>query len=277
MIHPKANPLLTLIFINLLLIGLTSPLVTLAQSAAEDQLICDSFEASPANVRIGYYMGQGAAYVENGRVNSAIDSYSCIIEQIDASYLNAWLNRATAYTRQRLYEEALEDYSASLELAPNRADVYNNRAIVYYAQREYELAIADLNRALEINGEYIDALSNRAVILALTDDFETAIADLEQAIAISGIENALEDLEDPNRAPDRPRPEYDPRAAQPYALLGVIYSARALDNYDDYLRLRPASADRRIESAAGALESRFTFDLRLDDGTWLLSAQFETD
>lgn len=243
----------------------------------EPELICDSFVDSAADVRIGYYMGQGAALVDNGRLTAALDSYSCIVEQIDPGYLNAWLNRATTYTRQRAYDEALEDYTRALEIAPNRADVYNNRAIVHYAQNDYDEAITDLTRALEIDPNYIDALSNRAVIYALTDQFEVAIADLEQAIAISGIQDVVDDLRDPERNPNTPRPRYDSRAAQPYALLGVIYSARALAEYEDYLLLRPGNADRRIESAAGALESRFTFDLRLDDGTWLLTATFDTD
>jgi hypothetical protein len=49
---------------------------------------------------------------------------------------------------------------------------------------------------------------------------------------------------------------------------------QARDNYTAYLTLMRGSADSRIESASGALESRFTFELRLDDGTWLYAASF---
>jgi len=69
-------------------------------------------------------------------------------------------------------------------------------------------------------------------------------------------------------------PAFDPDHALSYALLGIVYEMRARDNYSAYMLLLGGDADQRIQSAAGALESRFSFDLRLDDGTWLFAASF---
>ena len=52
-------------------------------------------------------------------------------------------------------------------------------------------------------------------------------------------------------------------------------SLKALQNYEDYITLTRSGADSRITSAAGMLESQFTFELRLDDGSWLLQANYD--
>jgi tetratricopeptide (TPR) repeat protein len=197
-----------------------------------------------------------------------------VVDQIDPSYIPGWLSRAIVFAEQRNYDLAIEDYTSAIELDSGLLPAFNNRGIVYTAQARYDEALADFNRVLELDGSSILGLTNRAVVYALQGEFELAIADLELAIAESDIESVITELNDPNRASDAPRPEYDPDDAQAYALLGIIYSGRALDNYRNYLLLTGSSGDFRIQSAAGALESRFTFELRLDDGTWLLAADF---
>lgn len=248
--------------------------VMLAQEATPEGPKCFAFQSSANDVRISYYMGEGNAFFATGQYGSALFSFTCIIDEIDASYVPAYTSRAIVYTAQRNYDEAIEDYTAALELQPGLAAALNNRGIVYAAQGKYEEALADFGAVLSADAANTLALNNRGVIKAVTGDYDGAIADFEQAIAVSGIDDIVTILTDPERPSNAERPEYDPVNAQSYALLGIVYSAKALDNYNKYLLLRPNNADRRIQSAAGALESRFTFELRLDDGTWLLTAAF---
>ncbi|MEO0561174.1 MAG: hypothetical protein AAF125_03620, partial [Chloroflexota bacterium] len=88
-------------------------------------------------------------------------------------------------------------------------------------------------------------------------------------------ETALSVIRDPES--EVPVPPYALAEAQAYAMLGLVRSAQALDAYDDYLTLAQSRADSRIQSAAGALESRFTFELRLDDGSYFIPATFRAD
>lgn len=240
----------------------------------ETPLICDKFTDSPDNERVTYYMGEGVAFYVSGQLSRANDSFSCIIEQIDSRYAPAYTSRAVIYTEQRDYDEAVEDYGSAIGLDASLIGAYNNRGIAFAAMREYDDALADFNRALDIDGSYQFALVNRGVIYAVTGQFEEAIADLELAISQSGIDDVVADLTRPDRRGDDPEPVYDVDDAHVYAILGVVYSGFALDNYENYLLLTGSQGDRRIQSAAGALESRFNFDLRLDDGTWLLAAEF---
>ena len=261
--------------ISLLLVVVLSLSIVGPVAAQEDEdLDCPSFASSATDIRIGYYVGQGTAYASSGQHSRAIYSFSCIVQEIDPNYVPGYLARGVLYTQRQDYEEAIEDFTRAIELDGNSLPAYNNRGIVYAAQQEYDLAMADFDTVLSKDGGYIATLNNRGVIHAVLGDYELAIADLEQAISVSGIDDAYATLTDPERPADAEDPVYDPDHAQPYAVLGVIYSAMALENYNAYVVLRGSQADTRIQSAAGSLESRFTFDLRLDDGTWLFTADF---
>lgn len=256
----------------ILLLLLSIPV--LAQEEEEPELICESFPDSATDVRVSYYMGEGAAFFASTQLGAAVHSFSCVVDQIDTGYIPGYLSRAIVYTQQHDYDSAIEDYTQAIELDSGTIAAYNNRGIVRVAKAEYDEALADFNQVLERDASNILGLTNRGVVYALQGEFELAIADLEQAIELSDIESVVEVLSDPERPNDAPTPEYNPDHAQAYALLGIVYSERALDNYRKYLLLTGSEGDFRIQSAAGALESRFTFELRLDDGTWLLAADF---
>ncbi|MBN1565510.1 MAG: tetratricopeptide repeat protein [Anaerolineae bacterium] len=240
----------------------------------DKELDCPAFANSSTENRVTYYVGEGMAYADSGQVSRAIYSYTCIVELIDPTYVPGYMARAMLYTQRHDYELAVEDFNRVIDLQPDFLAAYNNRGIVYAAQQEYELALADFDHVLGADSGYVIAYNNRAVIYAILGDYDQAIADLEQAISVSGIDAIYAEITDPDRPAGTEDPEYNPNHAQPYALLGIIYSAQALDNYEAYLRLKGSQSDARIQSAAGSLESRFTFELRLDDGTWLFTAAF---
>jgi tetratricopeptide (TPR) repeat protein len=254
------------------LIGLLLSL--LVPVAAQDELQCTSFTSAPDDERRSYYMGEGAAFLQSGNYSAALQSYRCVTEQIAPDYRDAWLNQAVAYSALRDYEAALETYGQAISVDGNFAPAYNNRAIVHAARGDFEAALADLNRALDQDSNYAEAYINRGVVQAAQENYDEAIDDFDQAIALGDLENVLSILRDPDRGSSAPRPQFNDALARAYALRGVVYSRLALQEYNDYLTLRGSQADARISSAAGALESRFNFELRFDDGAWLLRADF---
>lgn len=265
----KKKAILAALALALLITGVVS-----AQEQRQTPLICDKFTDRPDAERVSYYMGEGAAFYVSDQLSRANDSYSCIIEQIDGRYAAAYTSRAVVFTSQREYVKAAADYGSAIGLDGSLIGAFNNRGVVYAAIGEYEDAIADFNRALAIDSSYQFSLVNRGILYALTGDYENSIADLQHAIELSGIDAVVADLTRPDRRGDDPMPQYNIDDAHVYSILGIVYSQFALDNYNNYLLLTGSDSDRRIQSAAGALESRFNFDLRLDDGSWLLSAEF---
>lgn len=238
---------------------------------------CPALRGEPDDIRVGYYMGQGIAYRNAGELINAKLSFACIVEIIDPTYVPAWMGRAEIYFRLREYLRAQYDYNTALQYQPGLIAALNNRGVVFAAQRDYARAGADFQAAMDADPDYLTAYNNRAIIYVLQGDYEAAITLIEATIQRTGIEGVIAQYRDPNRPDDAEPIPFDPLAARMYALLGIIYERRALSQYDQYTYLYAESgrrADQRITAAAGAIESRFTFDLRLDDGTWLLMEDY---
>lgn len=260
---------------------LTVPLFVLAQETPEEEeRDCPAFEGSSADVRTGYYMGEGIAFESSGALADAIYSYSCIIEQIDENYVPAYINRALIHTSRRSYDLAIEDYTTILDIDGSLVGAINNRGLVYMARQEYEEALADFETVLDTDASYIPGFVNRGVYYAIQGDYELALADFQTAINLAGLQavvdwiNAPDEDEEGNAIDKGERPEYEREYARVYAMMGIIDSLEALEDYETYINLTGSSADRRVESAAGAMESRFQFDLRFDDGTWVIFDDF---
>ncbi|MBZ0288311.1 MAG: tetratricopeptide repeat protein [Anaerolineae bacterium] len=238
---------------------------------------CPSFEGEATDVRTSYYMGEGYGFFTSGLLSDSILSFTCVIRVVNPDYVPAYMIRGAAYVRRQEYDRAIQDYTRAIQLQPDLLGAYNNRGIVYAAILDYDRAERDFDQVLELDPQSILGLNNRAVLHAVRGDYDSAISLLQKAIDISGIENVYAQLTDPDRPADATPVPYDRLDARAYALLGVVYSARALNNYNKYLYLAGGSGDARIQNAAGALQSQFTFDLRLDDGTWLLVADFRLE
>lgn len=238
---------------------------------------CPAFEGESTDVRTSYYMGEGYGFFSSGLLSDAILSFTCVIRVVNPDYVPAYMMRGAAYVRQQQYDRAIQDYTQATQRQPDLLSAYNNRGIVYAAMLDYDRAERDFNQVLALEPQSILGLNNRAVLYAVRGDFDMAIDLLQQAVDISGIESVYARLSDPERPADAPPIPFDRVDARAYALLGVMYSARALENYNKYLFLTGGGGDARIENAAGSLQSQFTFDLRLDDGTWLLVADFSLE
>jgi tetratricopeptide (TPR) repeat protein len=60
-------------------------------------------------------------------------------------------NRGLAYMREKKYEDAIADFSRTLQMNPKVEQAYYNRARAYYALDEYKEAMSDLKLALSLN------------------------------------------------------------------------------------------------------------------------------
>ncbi len=238
---------------------------------------CPVLPTESKDTRTSYYMGKGFGFMTSGLLDDAILSFTCVIRVIDSNYIPAYMMRGAAYVREQQYDRAIQDYTRASQLDPKLLGAFNNRGIIYVALKDYDRAKSDFDKVLEIDSKSILGMNNRSVLYAVQGDYDNAIKLLQQAIDISGIADVYAQLTDPKRPSDAKPIQFDRLNARAYALLGVMYSARALDNYHKYLYLTGGNGDSRIQSAAGALESQFTFDMRLDSSTWLLVANYSLE
>lgn len=97
----------------------------------------------------------------------------------------AYLNRGLEYFDKGYYDQAINDYSASIALNPKNADVYNNRGNAYHAKRDYDRAIGDFNQAIAIDPVHALAYNNRAIAYGTRGELDRAIEDYSQAVALN--------------------------------------------------------------------------------------------
>lgn len=128
------------------------------------------------------------------------------------------------YQDRGRHDEAIEQFSATIEAFPMIAEAWSARADSYLALGEFELAIADYDAAVALAPELVSALNMRGDAYRLTGVFELATADYL---------NAIEQM-----------PEY----AAPHAGLAATYEAQllhlqAIAEYELYLTLAGEDAD----------------------------------
>ena len=93
--------------------------------------------------------------------------------------------RAYAKYDLKKYQEAIADYTKSIEINPQKPVSYNNRGNAKQKSKDYQGAIADFNKAIAINPKYAPAYMNRGIVKYDLEDYQGAIADYNKAIAIN--------------------------------------------------------------------------------------------
>ena len=82
------------------------------------------------------------------------------------------------------YQGAIEKYTESLKINPNRGATYYNRALCYDFLKNYSQAIKDYTEAITFNGSDLNAYYNRGVIYVNLKNFDAAIEDFNKIISL---------------------------------------------------------------------------------------------
>ncbi len=127
--------------------------------------------------------------------------------------------RGMFYFDSKKYENAIEDFSASLSIDSNNASTYYYRGFAFEDNGDKDKAISDYTSAISINPNYAEALYRRG-------NNTRSIKDLEKAIAIS------------------------PNFVKAYYVLGTIYE----DNNDKNSALDYMSEGKRRARFEGDLQ-----------------------
>jgi len=147
----------------------------------------------------------------NGEFEIAIDYYTKIINSGEVGVENLaviYSNRASLYAGLGESNNALEDFSESLQLNPNAAVTYANRGAHYEQLKQYDRAIQDYDEAIRLEPKNPLAYNNRCYVLLTLDRAQEALLDCnaalvldpENPIIIYTLGNAYEALGEEQRA-----------------------------------------------------------------------------
>jgi tetratricopeptide (TPR) repeat protein len=145
-----------------------------------------------------HYLGR--TYRLSGKLETAVKHYSRAIE-LDATRVQSYFARATAYEQMDEVALALRDATKALELDPKYAECARFRGWLYLRLGKHELALADLDLAVPAL-KSARAYLSRAWARLHTGDLEGARADANVVVAL------------------------DPEAAWPWVVLYRVRTAR---------------------------------------------------
>jgi tetratricopeptide (TPR) repeat protein len=127
------------------------------------------------------YNLQGEHHLGNNLIKQAIRDFNHSLE-INPNYVDALVNRGSAFALQNDYNAALADFNYALGLENKKAEIYNLRGEIYLHNRMYDEAINDFTAAIILNPIYSDAYLNRAKAYNEKGMTEEAKNDFNQAI-----------------------------------------------------------------------------------------------
>lgn len=120
----------------------------------------------------------------NDQFDRAIEIYSRILELEPRDFVKSviYKHRGMALFAQSRYEEAVADFTETVELDQSCYKAYYYRAVVRSVQQKYTEAIDDFSKSLLINPYQHFALYRRAQAYYHLGDYPKALADCENAL-----------------------------------------------------------------------------------------------
>lgn len=104
--------------------------------------------------RIATYVNRGLILNRAGRLNEALADFDEALSRDDGT-AEAYLNRGNTYYLMRRYDEAIEDYRASLDYDLAKAHVaWYNIGLAYEAQNDPAKARSAYQTSLELNPDF---------------------------------------------------------------------------------------------------------------------------
>ena len=129
------------------------------------------------------YDGLGIALVEEGKFEEAIENFSKAI-LIAPDYLVPYINRGNAYEKIGYAQKAIDDYNQAIKMKPNYSVAYYDRGIVYVKLRQFQFALEDFNKAIYYKPDDARTYYTRGTVYEKLGQYQKALEDYTQAILL---------------------------------------------------------------------------------------------
>jgi tetratricopeptide (TPR) repeat protein len=143
-----------------------------------DRLLRDD----PYNV--GYIRDRAATHLLRGGYDYAVRDYNRLLQVKQEPDADLYYNRGCAYLAGGKLQEALGDFSKSIELNEVYSLAYNNRGATYARMGDFAKAIADFTKAIEIEPANRLAFRNRALAYKKLGEMQKAEADFAVVVKL---------------------------------------------------------------------------------------------
>ncbi len=107
------------------------------------------FNPPPEPTDAAGFNDMGNRYSRNGVYDQAIDNYTRAIE-LDGTFAEAYFNRGVSHYELGMYAESIADLTRAIELNPTDDNYYGRRSLAYLFNDQLDLAQADSDRCDEL-------------------------------------------------------------------------------------------------------------------------------
>jgi tetratricopeptide (TPR) repeat protein len=150
-----------------------------------------SFEDMPLPMPVEKPKMLADLYAQLGKARDA-EAAVPIVESIEALWrysgsdtVDLLMHRAERLAKDKDFDLSLKILDATVDLAPDQAEVWHLRATVHYLKKDYGQAIADLRRALDRDPKHFGALNDLGVALEATGAKKEALEAYRKALAVN--------------------------------------------------------------------------------------------
>jgi len=140
------------------------------------------------------YNNLGVIYAKEGMSINAEDAYNNAIRITttkNLDYTNAYYNRGNLFYDQKKYDQAIADYTVTIDFYEGAKDIdydysdaYYNRGLCYFNKNQYDQAIAEYQSAININPNFIWAHYSKGYIHFLKGQYSEALAEFQQVLSL---------------------------------------------------------------------------------------------
>lgn len=135
-----------------------------------------------------YYLDNGIFDIQNGRFQQGIENINKSLE-LKSDWEIPYFYRAVAYQALEDFDEAILDYTKTIQLNVKMTDAYYNRAKILLSRKDIEnpdicRAVSDLEKSLELDPNFIEALYAMAAAQKKLENYNDALVYLDRLIEL---------------------------------------------------------------------------------------------
>lgn len=190
----------------------------------------------------------GQAALQGGQVDLAIRHLTAALEVrgLSPTYFGfLYSERGRAYNAKGDFERAIDDFTASLRLAPQDTTTLYRRGVAYWNAGDYERSVTDFTTAIRLDPEDSDLYRERGDAYRAMNRLDKAMEDLDRVL------------------------KSDPEDAKAHRYRGAVHESRgrhdlAIRDYTAAIRLAPEEAAAYLDRGVLNHEQRH-YRLAVDD------------
>ncbi|MBC8439157.1 MAG: tetratricopeptide repeat protein [Deltaproteobacteria bacterium] len=129
------------------------------------------------------FFDNGVLFFKQGHYQQAVDQFSKLIE-LAPDNADAYKNRGVSRMKQEKFDLAIQDFEKAKELFPELKGLHSNLGVAWFYKQEYEKAIENYDIEIKMAPENHVAYFNRALCLAELGRNKEALDDLSQTLTL---------------------------------------------------------------------------------------------